>query len=110
MTRGPEGWRETNDRRWRGPGRSTERGNEHGHRGRRGERRISRREGDSVIEEEQREREGRDDRIERKRRKRANETERLERRMRDGGIEEKDSFGGEGGRMENREEGKQKEG
>lgn len=89
------------------PGRSTERGNEHGHSGRRGERRISRREGDSVIEEEQREREERDGRIERKR---ANETERLERRMRDGGIEEKDSFGGEGGRMENREEEKREEG
>lgn len=74
------------------PGRSTERGNEHGHGGRKGERRISRREGDSVIEEEQRECEGRDGRIERKRRKRANETERVERRMRDEGIEEKDSF------------------
>lgn len=89
------------------PGRSTERGNEHGHRGRKGERRISRREGDSVIEEEQRECEGRDGRIERKRRKRANETERLERRMRDEGIEEKDSFGGEGGRMEKEEHGKE---
>lgn len=92
------------------PGRSTERGNEHEHGGGRGERRISRREGDSVIEEEQREREGRDGRIEGKRRKRENEMERLERRIRDGGIEEKDLFGGARGRMENGERERERRG